>query len=78
MCSLIVDINRVDKKTIIRNLILSMESPFTMEDVINITKQYNVFDEDLIKSIALDLCESSLLTHIGGLFYIFKDLHTYA
>lgn len=78
MCQLIIDMNCVDQKTIIRNLILSMDSPFTMEDVVNITKQYNVFDNELIKSIILNLCESGLLTHVGDLFYILKDLYTYA
>ena len=77
MCDLIVDANRVEKKTIIRNLILSIESPFTMKDIIDITERYDVFDAVLIKTIMIDLCETGILSHIDGLFYVVNDAFIY-
>lgn len=57
----------------LRNLILSMKEPFTVEKLIEKAKEYNIFDAELLRENLIKLCDSGIVDCIGSLFCVSKD-----
>ena len=77
MSALISDSNKSYIKAVIRDLILGMEEPFSINDIMTMAEQHGISEEKIIKSVIIELCDSGFVNHVDDLFYFNKSMVLY-
>lgn len=71
------NLKKKNNEYIIRNVILNMNTPFKLDDIVKLLEKENVFDLQLTTSIMSELSDVGMLTYLDGFFYVPKNLFTY-